>query len=467
VSGVAAVPHYVGRHTTAIEQAPPGHRFGLFFPLWNNQSWGVADQRGGKQQALQTVLPLGVEAQRQLSAVRERQRALADATGALTIDAVNDAPFMTGVGMEHPLENGFAFLNPYGLPYLPGASVKGVLRKAAEALALDPEVNDRGGWDIVTVWALLGFDATSACLAGADGWDRRKVPEIDIEAAEQLRRDYRARIKAGEYDATLASDLLALVTREPREIPGMRRWLDDLAEPGQQALRREIHLKGALAFWDVFPDPADGKLAIDILTPHYGPYYQPKDKANRPPPADCYSPVPVPFLTVPPNSAFRFHVSFLDRPALPASLRDRWRDLIGAAFDHAFAWHGFGAKTAVGYGQLRRTTAEELQQRSAATPAPATARRALPAPGSVVDAVLVEEKTRRGGWKAQHSATGVIGPIQNTADVPADKQPGDTVTLIVANATDFKWPTEADLARAASQQDTRQAPRGPQRRGRR
>ena len=37
--------------------------------------------------------------------------------------------------MEHPLENGFAFLQPYGLPYLAGSGVKGVLRQTARLLA--------------------------------------------------------------------------------------------------------------------------------------------------------------------------------------------------------------------------------------------------------------------------------------------------------------------------------------------
>ena len=48
----------------------------------------------------------------------------------LTINAKAVSPLVTGMGIDHPLENGFAFLNPYGLPYLPGSSVKGVLRKS-------------------------------------------------------------------------------------------------------------------------------------------------------------------------------------------------------------------------------------------------------------------------------------------------------------------------------------------------
>lgn len=69
----------------------------------------------------------------------------------------------------------------------------------------------------------------------------------------------------------------------------------------------------------------------------------------------------------------------------------------------------------------------------------------LPRPGEKLDAVLLEERTRKGGWKAKHLATGLSGPIQNSTLVPTDKKPGETVTLIVkiANPREmaFAWPT--------------------------
>lgn len=63
----------------------------------------------------------------------------------LRLDAIAVSPFTTGLGNEHPLENGFAFLNPYGLPYLPGSGVKGVLRRAARELA-SGDWGDAKGW---------------------------------------------------------------------------------------------------------------------------------------------------------------------------------------------------------------------------------------------------------------------------------------------------------------------------------
>ena len=64
--------------------------------------------------------------------------------------------------------------------------------------------------------------------------------------------------------------------------------------------------------------------------------------------------------------------------------------------------------------------------------------------GQRVQAKLLEEKTKKGGWKAQVLGTSISGNIQNNPDVPPDSKPGDTVELVVrianpANAA-FEWP---------------------------
>ncbi|WP_169054428.1 type III-B CRISPR module RAMP protein Cmr6 [Nitratireductor sp. XY-223] len=73
-----------------------------------------------------------------------------------------------------------------------------------------------------------------------------------------------------------------------------------------------------------------------------------------------------------------------------------------------------------------------------------------------VTAELLEDKTKKGGWKAREVETGLEGHIHNTGDVPSDSQPGDEVRLIVKSArlkdADFWWPTqeiEQRLARPA------------------
>ena len=87
------------------------------------------------------------------------------------------------------------------------------------------------------------------------------------------------------------------------------------------------------------------------------------------------------------------------------------------------------------------------------TPAPVIQAPAHPMPGERVAAKLLAEKTGKGGWKAIHEPSKLAGPIQNSTDVPTDKQPGDILDLIVAIGSPtqiaFRYPTAADEARAA------------------
>jgi CRISPR-associated protein Cmr6 len=90
-----------------------------------------------------------------------------------------------------------------------------------------------------------------------------------------------------------------------------------------------------------------------------------------------------------------------------------------------------------------------------------------PQPGQRIEATLLEEKTKKGGWKARHEPSGLSGPIQNSGDVPGDKSAGDTLTLIVASANEreiaFRYPTAADEQRAKQSQGKPPGSRGGQR----
>ena len=82
--------------------------------------------------------------------------------------------------------------------------------------------------------------------------------------------------------------------------------------------------------------------------------------------------------------------------------------------------------------------------------------------GEFVEAVLLEERTRKGGWRARHEPTGKKMPIQNTGDVPGERKPGDRVELYVFSNDAFQWPTE-DVRQAAERR--RDAPQSPRRGG--
>lgn len=266
-----AVPQYVPRD---FGDAPPGHRFGLYFAVWN-ADWSVLKEK--KSDALSQTLRLPETSVQQLDALCRRQRHIfADYSeeSRLDITAISTSPLATGLGIEHPLENGFAFLNPYGLTYLPGSSVKGVLRRAAEELASELLESDRHGWTPARIDALFG-------------------PQVNDSDSDVPRN------------------------------------------------------RGTIAFWDCLPRPADDSLGMDVMTPHYGDYYQGKST-----PHDAGQPNPIVFLVVPPGSRFAFHIT-CETHRLSQDLRTEWRRLTQTAFQYAFDWLGFGAKTAVGYGAMQ------------------------------------------------------------------------------------------------------------------
>jgi len=55
-----------------------------------------------------------------------------------------------------------------------------------------------------------------------------------------------------------------------------------------------------------------------------------------------------------------------------------------------------------------------------------------PKPGDRVEGILLEERTKKGGWKARHEPSNLSGPIINSTQVPAGAHPGEVVTLVVA-----------------------------------
>lgn len=183
-----------------------------------------------------------------------------------------DSPFVTGLGREHPVENGFLWHHTLGVPYLPGSSVKGMIR----------------AW--IEQWA-------------------------DEKDEEEINRIF---------------------------------------GPKQQTERPQV---GEVVFLDALPlDKV--RLKADIMTPHYGEYYQNKERPEAP--GDWISPVPIPFLTVKEDTTFHFAIvsrrqDCLETPAVSGESRGGRRSDCETVLDwlkDALEWIGAGAKTAVGYGRM-------------------------------------------------------------------------------------------------------------------
>ncbi|MCR9101391.1 MAG: type III-B CRISPR module RAMP protein Cmr6 [bacterium] len=118
------------------------------------------------------------------------------------------------------------------------------------------------------------------------------------------------------------------------ENPVFTRWFGDVGQ------------KGNLVFFDAFPIE-EPSLEVDIMNPHYSPYYS--DPKSKTPPADYFNPIPVPFLTV---SKTRFKIIFgaLDGSMLKEDIEGK---SIKSWLKEALTHHGIGAKTAVGYGYFK------------------------------------------------------------------------------------------------------------------
>lgn len=157
--GQAATPRYMpDRNDAFYAELSPALAFYTFFPIWDNL-WRLDGH--AKSDALKKVLIYSKAAQAQTTALIERQKKLIGKTDIkhhLSITAKSISPFMTGTGMEHPLENGFAFLQPYGLPYLAGSGIKGVLRNTARLLAQNAFGEGTQGWTPLATETLFGSD---------------------------------------------------------------------------------------------------------------------------------------------------------------------------------------------------------------------------------------------------------------------------------------------------------------------
>jgi CRISPR-associated protein Cmr6 len=202
--------------------------------------------------------------------ITRRTRAL-EAAGASSICRYSQTRLVIGLGLPHPTETALLLDRLTGCPYIPGSSLKGVLREAARQAA------------------------------------------------------------AGELD-----------TGDPGDPAFWREHLDRLFGPelGGDA----IPAKGELLLHEAFPErwPA---LEVDILTPHYQPYYGDDPEKPSVPPADWHDPVPVAFLTIRAGTKFRFWLGHT-KPGRAEDDLARAKRLLESALD----WIGAGAKTSSGYG---------------------------------------------------------------------------------------------------------------------
>ncbi|MGH8012910.1 MAG: type III-B CRISPR module RAMP protein Cmr6 [Candidatus Binataceae bacterium] len=213
---------------------------------------------------------------------------------------------------------------------------------------------------------------------------------------------------------------------------------------------------GVITFHDawIVPQSLSDTLHLDVMTPHHK-----KWQLNQAPPTDFDSPTPVTFLSV--AGTFELRLSWSGPTDVSSDQAGAWTALAMRLLLEALAEWGVGGKTSSGYGRLNVESLEGGSQRSSVVQAKLVA---PPKPGEMVEVQLLEERTKKGGWRATHEPSGWSGPIENTSDVPTDKNPGDKLKLTVKHASvsgrelTFRYPTAADEAR--ERQPPRKGPSG-------
>lgn len=130
---------------------------------------------------------------------------------------------------------------------------------------------------------------------------------------------------------------------------------------------------GKVIFLDAIPaNPANLTLELDVMNPHYAPYYQGSE-----PPADYHNPVPVFFLTIGPGSEFLFAVASRER-----DLAERAQKCLTKALTEM----GIGAKTVAGYGLWEGC---DQKQEALETPEPGD-QKPKPAAPELLDEVSID-----------------------------------------------------------------------------
>ena len=123
------------------ERGHAGLWYDKFCDRWSIKTWQLEakDPATGKLGWIKTLTgqPLGQRQQLQEACTRLIQ--LATCRGGKVLVLRSESRFVTGLGRSHPIENGFAWHPTLGTPYLPGSSIKGMVR--AWAKQEDPQAD--------------------------------------------------------------------------------------------------------------------------------------------------------------------------------------------------------------------------------------------------------------------------------------------------------------------------------------
>lgn len=133
-------PLYRSLAERSLARDPTGHA-GLWYDKlcdrWDDRRWTLAseDKSSPKHAWIATVADgHAIGEARLVDEAAKRVARVATAHRGQFCVLITESRFVTGLGRSHPIENGFAWHPSLGVPYLPGSSVKGLVRAWAESL---------------------------------------------------------------------------------------------------------------------------------------------------------------------------------------------------------------------------------------------------------------------------------------------------------------------------------------------
>lgn len=226
---------------------------------------------------------------------------------------------IVGLGNESVYETSMTLHHIYGIPYIPGSAIKGVVRN----YCINSIYNKVGLMDMQQINII-----------------EKILENFEIEKDRNLDyKDFQDTFTAfnGKKSIKPKEDLFNYFNDNDVEIINFQNIFGTL---------RKI---GKIIFFDAYPiEPP--KIEIDIMNVHYPNYYGGNDL-----PTDCQNPIPVYFLTVK-ETPFEFTIGIKARNnniSQDGEAGGKYPlELAYENMNKALCEHGIGAKTAVGYGYL-------------------------------------------------------------------------------------------------------------------
>jgi len=258
---------------------------------------------------------------------------------------------LLGLGNSHIKETSLNFHHIYGVPFIPGSSLKGICRHYIISRILNIEKDDELNLNCLD--KLLELEVSEKITPNQEWIKEKTAYKVKDKTTNETKKFVLSDKIFEEAEKYFQIEKGKALSKEEKENEKRATWEDLWFARNIFGTQENA---GKIVFHDSFPFQC--KLELDIMNPHYGKYYS--DEKNNIPPADYLTPVPIKFLAIPKKVKFYFTVS--------NTIRTNSNEIILVAqmwLQDALDKVGVGAKTAVGYGYFTNFKDEEEELKKA------------------------------------------------------------------------------------------------------